>query len=310
MNRLLLRSAVLTGAAALALTGATAPANAAAPATDRGASCVDPNDDLGAAARGDDGGRGADHRDISAKEQRAIERRTRALLENNRSSRSAVASASVPVYVHVMRDNNGNGDVTSSQVSQQINVLNTTYGGEESSSGADTGFSFYLAGLDRYDNSAWHADQQSTTYRSQTRQGGSNALNIWLVDFDYLGVATFPWDYSSQGSIDGIRVQYTSLPGGSATNYNLGKTTTHEAGHWLGLYHTFQGGCTTSNDLVTDTPAQSGPSSGCPTGRDSCSLSGLDPVHNYMDYSYDSCYDRFSQGQSSRMASAWDAYRG
>jgi len=174
---------------------------------------------------------------------------------------------------------------------------------------ANTGFTFTLAGTDRYYNSTWHADRQSTTYRAKTRLGGANALNIWLVDFKYLGIATFPWDYAANPKIDGIRVHFDSLPGGSIANYNLGETATHEAGHWFGLYHTFQGGCTATNDEVADTPAQGSATNGCPEGRDSCALAGLDPIHNYMDYSYDSCYNQFTPNQSSRASSMFTAYR-
>ena len=110
--------------------------------------------------------------------------------------KGALAAATVPVYIHVMRDAAGNGDVTDTQISQQIAVLNTTFAGQESSQAANTGFTFTLAGVDRYNNTQWHQDKQSSTYRKKTRLGGKNALNIWLVDFAYLGIATFPWDYA------------------------------------------------------------------------------------------------------------------
>ena len=307
--RLLVAGLLATSALSL---GLAAPASAQLPADtvhgDAGSTCFVPGDDIATSARG---GAEHDHRSISRAEQARVERRTVRLLRDQGASarKAARVGGSVPVYVHVMAARSGAGDVTASQISQQISALNTTYAGNESSAAAATGFTFTLAGTDRYYNDTWHRDGSSSSYRRQTRLGGANALNIWLVDFDYLGVATFPWDYARNPGVDGIRVQYSSLPGGSAANYNQGKTATHEAGHWLGLYHTFQGGCTSTNDQVGDTPAQSSASSGCPTGRDSCSLPGVDPIHNYMDYSYDSCYNQFTPGQSSRMSQMFTAYR-
>jgi hypothetical protein len=271
--------------------------------------CITPKGaDAADAARG---GADGDTREVSAAEQRAIDARTRTILSKKGTtpSAAALASATVPVYIHKMLSASGAGNVTDQQISAQITELNQDFGGGESAAAANTGFTFTLAGVDAYYNNAWHQDRQSSVYRKQTRLGGANALNIWLVDFSYLGIATFPWDYSRQPGLDGIRVHWDSLPGGSIANYNEGKTASHEAGHWFGLYHTFQGGCTTTNDEVADTPAQSSSTSGCPEGRDSCSLPGLDPIHNYMDYSYDSCYNQFTAGQSARMSQMWTAYR-
>ncbi len=84
-------------------------------------------------------------------------------------------------------------------------------------------------------------------------------------------------------------------------------------GHWVGLYHTFQGGCgsdcTTTGDLVCDTPAEQTATSGCPSGKDTCPAAGLDPIHNYMDYSTDICYTQFTTGQDARADFMMSTYR-
>src|SRR5680860_1746843 len=193
------RTAALFGAAALALAGATAPASAIAPTSERGVACVEPESSGANARGGADVQRGKDHRDISVKEQRAIDARTKRVLTRNGvtrpEARAAAAAATIPVYVHVMRDSAGNGDVTNQQISQQVAVLNKTYGGQESSSAANTGFTFSLAGTYRYNNTAWHNDRQSAQYRSQTRKGGADALNVWLVAVSYTHL-TLPTIYS------------------------------------------------------------------------------------------------------------------
>ena len=137
-----------------ALLGPASPAEAR-PAVEP-AACVATDAQASAAARGGFGDK--DHRAISAKEQRSIKRATTRVLRAKGTTRAkaATATATVPVYVHVMRDDAGNGDVTDKQITQQIAVLNTTFGGKESSTAANTGFSFTLAGVDRFNNTQWH----------------------------------------------------------------------------------------------------------------------------------------------------------
>ena len=299
-----IRTAAAAGLGATALTVGGLAGPVQGRVVDAGPVCLTPTPNEAAAAAARGGVIGADHRDISAAEQRAITRRTHSRVATRTAARSgsaALVAKKVPVYVHVMRNRAGHGDVTNGQISRQVAVLNQDF--------AQVGVSFKLVNSRRYNNSAWHKDRQSTRYRSLTRKGGANALNIWLVDSRWLGIATLPWDYARDGGVDGIRVDYESLPGGSITHYNKGKTAVHETGHWLGLFHTFQGGCTKLNDQIDDTPPQSTPTTGCPARRDSCSLPGLDPIHNYMDYSWDSCYTHFTEDQIKRVDEMWAAYR-
>ena len=174
-----------------------------------------------------------------------------------------------------------------------------------------------LKGIDRTVNAAWAVDGNGNelTMKKALRKGTYRSLNVYyLKDMgSNLGYCYFPTTATAGSTTyirDGCTVLYSTVPGGTLANYNKGHTTTHEVGHWLGLYHTFQGGCTGSGDSVSDTPAQASASSGCPVGRDSCpSQAGVDPIHNYMDYSYDTCYEEFTPGQKARMDSYWAAYR-
>jgi len=91
-----------------------------------------------------------------------------------------------------------------------------------------------------------------------------------------------------------------------------GYTAVHEVGHWFGLLHTFEGrSCDGPGDYVDDTPQQETDTAGCPTGKDSCpDVVGSDMVSNFMDYSSDDCYQKFTDGQRRRMFDMWNQFRG
>ena len=236
-------------------------------------------------------------------------------LEIQGNSGRTLPAVVIPVWFHVINIGSGfeNGDVPDKMIRDQIDALNETYAGQRG--GANTGFGFVLAGVDRTTNSDWfymgYNSQAENRAKSALRRGDAGTLNIYTVDGGpFLGWATFPKNYHSQPSADGVVIDFRSMPGGPYERFSLGFTATHEAGHWLGLYHTFQNGCSTNGDYVLDTSAERYPASGCPIGSDTCTKDpGIDPVQNYMDYSDDPCYNQFTEGQTSRMQAAWLTHR-
>lgn len=228
----------------------------------------------------------------------------------------ASGSVTVSVYMHNIYSGSV-GYLSDAAINNQIKVLNDAYSGI--TGGFNTPFRFVLAGTNRVNNATWFNMAKGSTAerdaKNALRVGGANVLNFYTANpgGGLLGWATFPSDYTGSPKMDGVVCLYTTLPGGSAAPYNLGDTGTHEVGHWLGLYHTFQGGCTKTNDYVSDTNAERSPAYECPVGRDSCTArgyAGTDPVTNFMDYTDDSCMFNFTAGQSARMDSFSAQYRG
>lgn len=256
---------------------------------------------------------GTDH---SASRVAANERDFAAKLEERLKSGVSTSNATggtIPVYWHVIRSGTtaATGNISDAQIASQISVLNAAY--------AATGWQFSLVSTDRTTNASWYTcagGTCETQMKNALRKGTADDLNIYSNNMSggLLGWATFPSSYNSNPKMDGVVILYSSLPGGTAAPYNLGDTGTHEVGHWMGLYHTFQGGCarnaTTGGDMVADTPAERSAAFGCPVSRDTCTnIAGLDPINNFMDYTDDACMNQFSTGQDTRMDAQFTTYR-
>jgi pregnancy-associated plasma protein-A len=200
-------------------------------------------------------------------------------------------------------------------IQKQMDVLNASFSGTTATGAADTPFRFTLDRVNWVVNSEWYTVTPGKTERDMKaalHEGDSETLNVYSANIgdDLLGWAYFPKGYNDgRDFIDGVVILDESMPDGTAGKYALGDTLTHEVGHWLMLHHTFNNGCSASGDFVADTPKEAHPQFNCPKDADTCAAPGLDPVHNFMDYTQDSCMDMFTEGQAQRMSDAWVAFR-
>lgn len=225
----------------------------------------------------------------------------------------------VPVAFHIITSRDGEGvlpDMTA-KIITQMKVLNDEYN--------KFNISFKLVSTETTVNDDWYNNASYYTNPNSLKQmttslskAPAKVMNVYtLGSQQVLGEATYPWYTENGTTMDYIVINFNTLPGGPITfyngQYNEGKTLVHEVGHFLGLFHTFEGGnflCNTSpphngcsiGDQVDDTPSQQiCYFEGCDLNADSCPSPGKDPVKNFMGYNPDACMSEFTPGQRDRL---------
>jgi hypothetical protein len=223
----------------------------------------------------------------------------------------------IPVVVNVLYRTTAE-NISLTQIQSQINVLNQDFNATNSDytkvpslfSGvkANVGITFVLDQVIRKSTTktSWGTTDtmKKTTYGGIAPTSPTTKLNLWVctIGGGILGYAQFPGGASST---DGVAIdsKYVGLSGTASAPYNLGRTATHEVGHWMNLRHIW-GDANCGSDLVSDTPTHNGANYGVPAypHYSTCSGTPVEMTMNYMDYTDDNGMYMFSNGQKSRMS--------
>lgn len=245
-----------------------------------------------------------------------IEEILRKRRETTPMERSA-GTVEIQVYFHVLTMDEGSvGNVLEAVLIEQITVLNKAFAGAgPDGQGAITPFKFVYAGMEVTRNTSWFnmtynnpPTQEERDAKAYLNRGDKSTLNVYTASVagGPFGWTRWPWDLDDR--VDGIVIRHTTLPGGDSISFNKGDTLTHEVGHWLGLYHTFEGGCDEPGDFVDDTWPEEDPGEDC-TPKFTCEDGRPDPIHNFMNYTTDECMYKFTRKQSDRMDTIHLEYR-
>ncbi len=233
--------------------------------------------------------RGADTKSVTERDLDALPAaETRPGFVTRNVAPRLAARVVIPVYVHVIKGTHRGERVPTGprRIRNVISILNRGMAGSQSQQSAPARYRFTLKKIDYTKRDGWyHAyfngprDQKA---KRALHRGNARTLNLYIngggpKNNPVLGWSRFPWQYAGTPKLDGVSVNVQGLPGGRATGFNRGDTVIHETGHWLGLLHTFEGGCSARGDLVADTPAEQEPSFGCDTTRDTCRCSRHGP---------------------------------
>lgn len=212
----------------------------------------------------------------------------------------------IPVVFHVIMKTDGTGAVSDARINEQIAILNADFAPY---------LRFELAGVTRTVNDNWFEDWNEKEYKTALAWDRERYMNVYTNSASgYLGYSYFPQEIEEVGVLDGVVMLHDTVGlNPSYAPYDLGRTLTHEIGHYLGLFHTFKHSFSEEcengydrGDLIVDTPSESQAHYTC-TQTMSCSTP--DPIHNYMNYTPDVCMNQFTEEQFNRMICSLLNYR-